>query len=370
LDQVYKFKEGGSLMKKIQEYILEGKEIFVGLEDSKRSWKLCVRSEKMIVHETSMPADYENLRNYFHNRFPDCTIHIMYEAGFRGFSLYDQLVSDGWNCVVTPPHTVTEEKCNKKKNDRVDCRRMAKNLENEDYKSCHVPDQERREDRQISRIYGQIQSDIVRICNRIRRTLEFHGLDEQFPPGRWSQGQYNELAGKIDKMGLSEALKFSLNILLTQLKELKQKRKEILRKLRELSKNERYGETVRIFKSAPGIGPLTAIRLALEWGDLRRFNRKEDFSSFLGLIPGEHSTGETEHKGHITKQGNRHVRSWLIECSWIAIRYDPVLLKKFQSVLSHCGSKKKAIIAVAHKLAIRLRALVLTGQEYVKGVIE
>ena len=59
------------------------KEIFIGLEDSKRSWKLCVRSDKVIVHETSMPAKYENLRNYFRNKFPDCEITVMYEAGFE-----------------------------------------------------------------------------------------------------------------------------------------------------------------------------------------------------------------------------------------------------------------------------------------------
>lgn len=46
----------------------------------------------------------------------------MYEAGFRGFEFNDHLDADGWSCVVTPPHTVTEEKCNRSKNDRIDCR--------------------------------------------------------------------------------------------------------------------------------------------------------------------------------------------------------------------------------------------------------
>jgi transposase len=357
-------------MRKIQKHILKEKEVFIGLEDSKRSWKLCVRSDKVIVHETSMPAKYENLRNYFRNKFPDCEITVMYEAGFRGFGLHDQLVCDGWECIVTPPHTVTEEKCNKKKNDRIDSRRMAKNLENGDYKSCHVPSKERREDRQISRLYGQIQNDIVRVSNRIRRALEFHGLDEQFAPGRWTRGQYNKMAGMIDKMDISESLEFSLNIMFGELKQLRQLRKDVLKQLRVVAKSERYKETVKILKSAPGIGPLTSIRLALEWGDLSRFNRKEDFASFLGLIPSEYSTGEVEHKGPITKQGNRNVRSWLVESSWVAIRCDPVLLKKFQGVFRRCGSKKIAIVAVAHKLAIRLRALLLTRQEYVKGVIE
>jgi transposase len=357
-------------MKKVQKFILKEKEIFVGLEDSKRTWKLCVRNQGVIVHQTGMPAKYEVLRNYLNNKFPGCKIHLIYEAGFRGFNLHDQLISDGWHCIVTPPHTVTEEKCQRKKNDRIDCRRLAKNLENKDYRKCFVPDKQLREDRQISRTYGQVQRDIVRVCNRIRRTLEFHGLDEQFKPGRWSQVHYRQLKERLNQMDLSDSLRFSFDIVIRELEHLWQLRKELRRQLIMLARSEPYKETVQILKSAPGIGIFTAIRLALEWGDLTRFKRKEDFASFLGLIPSEYSSGETERKGHITKQGNRSVRAWLVECSWIAIRYDPVLQNKFQRVYGRCRSRKKAIVAVAHKLAIRLRVLLLTRQVYMIGTIE
>jgi|GEM_PF-6895198 len=70
-------------MKKIRDYILEGKEVFVGLEDSAKTGKLCVRSGRPVVNETNMPAKYENLVNYFRNKFPKCKIRVMYEAGFR-----------------------------------------------------------------------------------------------------------------------------------------------------------------------------------------------------------------------------------------------------------------------------------------------
>ena len=195
-------------MRKMREFILKEEDIFIGLEDSKKTWKLCVRSGGVIVHETSMPAKYEVLHNYFLNKFPECKIKVMYEAGFRGFGLHDQLEADGWDCIVTPPHTVTEEKCQKKKNDRIDCRRLAKNLENVDYHSCFVPDKQLREDRQISRSYGQMQKDITRVCNRIRRTLEFHGLDCHFPAGRWNQKQYRELKQWLKSINISNSLQF------------------------------------------------------------------------------------------------------------------------------------------------------------------
>ena len=261
-------------MKKVRDYILKGQDIFIGLEDSKKKWVLCARSYGRIVHETTMPADYDNLRNYFNNRFPDCKINVIYEAGFRGFGLHDDLEDDGWNCVVTPPHRVTEEKCNRKKNDRRDCRRLAKNLENNDYKSCYVPDAELREDRQLSRVLGQVNSDLVRARNRIRRSLEFHGLDANFPSGCWGERMYRGLGAELRRLKIRPTLYRSFELLLIQLEHLRQMKKEVLKELRELSKSQRYKEQVKILRSAPGVGPLTAIRLALEWGDMKgRFKR-------------------------------------------------------------------------------------------------
>ena len=357
-------------MKKQSEHILKNEKIFVGLEDSKKTWKLCVRSEGMVVNETSMPAQYEGLRNYFNNRFPGCQIQVIYEAGFGGFELHDQLVSDGWECVVTPPHTVTEEKCQKKKNDRVDCRLLAKNLENGDYHVCFVPDKELREDRQISRTYGQVSSDIKRVCNRIRRMLEVHGLDKGLPSGLWNEARYHQVKKYLGELKLSDSLRFSFEMMFRELENLRQMKKEILLQLKRLARSDRYQESVALLQSAPGIGMLTAIRLVLEWGDVSRFGRKEEFASFLGMVPSDYSSGEQERQGHITKQGNRSVRAWLVECSWIAIRKDPVLLDKFRRVFKSCGSKKKAIVAVARKLALRLRRIFLTKEPYVVGVVE
>ena len=82
-------------MHKVQEFVVKGKEVFVGLEDSKKTWKLCVRSGRRVIHEASMPARYEVLHAYFQHKFPECKIHVMYEAGFSGFGLHDDLVRDG-----------------------------------------------------------------------------------------------------------------------------------------------------------------------------------------------------------------------------------------------------------------------------------
>jgi len=111
--------------RKMRNWVVRGKSIFVGLEDSKRSWKLSVRSGGMEVHYTAMPARYPHLLGYLRNRYPDCRVTVIYEAGFKGFWLHDRLEADGFGCVVTPPSRVTHERRRRVKNDKIDARRLA-----------------------------------------------------------------------------------------------------------------------------------------------------------------------------------------------------------------------------------------------------
>jgi len=288
-------------MRKMQDYILKGKRIFIGLEDSKRTWKLCVRSEGMIVHEINMSADYMNLLSYLKNRYPDCEIKVMYEAGFGGFWLHDRLESDNIVCIVTPPHKVTQAKVNKVKTDRIDARRLALNLENNDYRSCHVADREHRENRQVSRTLSQIQKNITSNKNRIRKLLDFHGLNAGLPSGAWKPSHYQSLKS----MKLSSTLRVCLDIYLRLLDSLETLKSELKERLESISEQDRYRESVRIKESCPGVGRLSAIRFTLEWGDLSRFPTGKHLASYTGLTSSEYSTGEQVHRGRITGQGSR-----------------------------------------------------------------
>jgi len=248
---------------RLQDYVAKGKEIFVGLEDSKKTWKLAVRSEKMVIHQVSMEAHYPVLIRYLRNKFPECTIHLIYEAGFKGFNLYDQLTEDGIDCVVIPPHVVTEPKVNRIKTDKRDARRLAKILENHDYQdSCFVPDKERREDRQVSRTLVALQKDIVRTRNRIRKLLQFHGIEVPFPD-KWGRDEFRALK----KLDVSEPLRISLDIFLTQLEELWAHQVALRAALKKLCTKERYYKAYTIARSLPGIGWFTAIRFVLELGE-------------------------------------------------------------------------------------------------------
>jgi transposase len=120
---------------------------------------------------------------------------------------------------------------------------------------------------------------------------------------------------------------------------------------------EQYAPVVRGLEAQAGVGAFTAIRLVLELGDIRRFRTAGSFPRYLGLTPSEYSTGVTERRGHITKCGPRFVRAWLIQCAWMCVRsgHDARLRAVFERLAPRIG-KKRAIVAVARRLALRLRA--------------
>lgn len=356
------------MSRKMQDYIVKCKKVFVGLEDSKKTWKISVRSEKREIHNASMEARYLTLLSYLRNKFPECDITVIYEAGFKGFGLHDKLVEDGISCIVTPPSKVTQEKCNKVKTDKIDARRLATVLENGDYKKCDVPDKERREDRQVSRLMVQVQKEITREKNRIRKFFDFHGYAEEFKPGAWTEKEYKQARC----MELPETLKTVLDAYFEILDKLKETRKILHKKVMGFAKKDRYKSVVGIINSVSGVGRLTAIRLVLEWGDQlgTRFHSGAALACFSGLTQSEYSTGDTIRKGRITGIGRGFIRAWLIQCSWMSLRKDQAMLNAFDRITKNTGNRKKAIVAIARKMVVRIWTCVHKNEPYAVGLVQ
>jgi transposase len=292
----------------------------------------------------------------------------MYEAGFSGFGLYDYLTNEGVRCIVTPPTSVTTEKLDKKKCDRRDAARLAKNLENGDYTACAIPDQERREDRLVSRKLEQIQKDLTREKNRVRRLFDFCDLNRKNTSEKWYVSDWLAARKLSEQEGpIGECLRIHFEHIDLLLRH----RREARRVLFSIGRKERYQKAVNILSSVCGVGIFSAIRLVLEWGeDWSRFSTTAKIAGYSGLTSSEHSTGDKQHRGRVTGQSRGVIRAILIQCAWVAIRYDPVLLEKYKRIWSNSGSKKKAIVAVARKMVIRMRAILLSGHEYEIGLIE
>src|ERR1700691_5970625 len=119
----------------------------------------------------------------------------------------------------------------------------------------------------------------------------------------------------------------------------------------------------KLLMTQPGVGPNTALAFVLTIGDVSRFPRGKQVASYLGLIPREESSGGRQKLGAISKQGNRLVRSLLVEAAQIAVRFDPGYRKQYRH---RCHQKPKGVakVAAARKLAVRLYWMLRTNVSY------
>lgn len=121
--------------------------------------------------------------------------------------------------------------------------------------------------------------------------------------------------------------------------------------------------SAKLLLTQPGVGPNTALAFVLTIGDVSRFRRGKQVASYLGLIPREETSGGRQKLGAITKQGNRMLRSLLVEAAQIAVRFDPEFRKQY---LHRCHQKPKGVakVAAARKLAVRLYWMLRTQVAY------
>jgi transposase len=142
----------------------------------------------------------------------------------------------------------------------------------------------------------------------------------------------------------------------------------VTKRLRQLSRAACYAANFKRLSALRGVGLITAMTFLLEVHDFARFKRSDQFASYLGLTPAQFSSGEHVRLGHITRQGNAYVRGVLVESAWTVIRHDPHLREKYERIRLRGTNGKKAIVAVARSLAIRLRRCLLDETPYVIGV--
>ena len=117
--------------------------------------------------------------------------------------------------------------------------------------------------------------------------------------------------------------------------------------------------------TVPGVGPVTAMRFVAAIDDVSRFGGAHSVESYLGLVPGEHSSSERQHRTGITKAGATKLRWALVQASWSARRcrpHDPMVAWATQVELRR--GRRVAMVALARKIAGILYALWRDGSTY------
>lgn len=164
-----------------------------------------------------------------------------------------------------------------------------------------------------------------------------------------------------------EILKPALLPVIEQLEKLTKTIKEYDRQIKNLSE-EKYTET-QALRQVTGVGPITALAYILTLEDPARFRKSREVGPVLGLVPRKDQSGEVDKQLPITKCGNIYLRQLLVNCAhYVLGPFGPDCeLKRFGERLCQRGgkiAKKRAIVAVARKLAVLMHRLWVTGEVY------
>jgi transposase len=346
-------------MSRAKEKMVDKEELFIGIDLHKQRWHVTIRTFDVEVFSGSIPGTWEALHRVL-ARYAGHQMQAVYEAGYFGFRLHDRLVDHGIPCIVTPPSLVPQEYGNRVKTDRRDSRKLAHLLAKGLLKRVWVPSEEELYHRQVIRRRRQLVRDRVRTQSRIKAELRFYGVYLEKPRGGWTKIYVETLQSvSFGNRWMQE----SFHRLLEQYEFLSAQIDKQTQLLRELSETVQYRERVEILQSIPGIGMISAMEVLLELQDISRFRRAEQLAAYVGLTPSQYSSADKVRMGRITGIGKNTLRSLLVEASWTLIRKDQAMREKYDRIKIRSGGKR-AIVAIARTLLLRMRRMLLDEQAY------
>jgi transposase len=287
---------------------------FVGLDVHKDTIAIAVaapgQADAKIL--ATLPHDFASLSKSLARLGPADSLSCCYEAGPTGFGLARQLEAAGYHCLVIAPSLVPVKAGCRIKTDRRDAAKLAHFLRSGDLVKIHIPDEATEAIRDLAR-----SRDAAKRAERVARQqlskfLLRHGrvysgkTSWNEPHRGWMAKQ--EFTQPAQKRVLADGL--------AAVEQATARVRRLTNDLGELSASWSLAPLVVALQAMRGIEMVSAVTIVSEIGDFGRFATAGDLMGFVGLIPSEHTTGNSRRQGPITKTGNQHVRRILVESAW------------------------------------------------------
>ena len=342
-------------------------DIYIGNDVDKKSFSLTIRDRCNALMTRKIPAQPEQLSHFITNHFGGKRVVVGYESGPTGFGLYDYLTSQHQACVMIPASSVPRASGQRVKTNRIDSAKLASMLCDGQFNEVRIPQGGYRELRNLVTMRENYVQDARVAKQRIKALLLYNGLHENCREinQNWSNGYLQYLHG----IECTAAVRLRLDVLLEDLDYGRGRILKVIKELKEFCKSHaEIGQYVGYLRSIPGIGFVTATSVLGRIGDPQYLRHLRELPAFVGIVPREHSTGEQCHRGPITHMGNGRLRSLLMEAAWVAIKYDHELEQFYHRIKkNHHASfgARKAIVAVAHKLTLRIYKVLKERREYI-----
>jgi len=312
-----------------------------------------------------LPYSASALLNYTRKHFPGQRVAFVYEAGPTGFGLYDELRAARHTCLVVSPSMVPTVGRPRVKTNRLDSAKLSVGLRGGQLRSIHVPSESYRELRHLVQLRDTQVAQLRASKCRIKSLLLYEGIPFPAANGKWSANVLREL----EVLPCSATVRFKLDQLIDALQFHFLSAAKVQQEIRRFCQNDpELRQSISFLVSLPGVGSITATHALARLGDWRQISNVRQIAGFLGLVSSEHSTGDKENRGEITRIGDSRLRNKLIQCAWTAIRKDPELRAFYRRIYERQPKKvaaRKAIVAVARKLTTRMYAVLKEQRPFV-----
>jgi transposase len=328
----------------------------VGIDAHDRLYVLCVLDENgSVIREHTIkggPGEVAGFLSGLGRPFRVC-----YEASLGYGVLYDALAPIAAGVQVAHPGHVRAVFMSKRKNDRIDARKLAKLLYLGEVPQVHVPKAEVREWRVLIEHRRRLIDKRTATKNGLRAILRSQGVDAPKGHKLWTRAGIAWLAAIPFASPLTALRRDQL------LLELEHFAKTIDLVTRHLDKIGAAHAGVTLLRTIPGVGPRTAEAVAAYVDDAQRFSSTRKAASYFGLVPSLDQSAGVVRYGRITKDGPSTVRKYLIEAAWQALRYNPAMKAFFERI--QAGKKERralALVATARHLVEVMVAMLKSGE--------
>jgi transposase len=238
-------------------------------------------------------------------------VRVFYEAGPCGYALQRQLTTPRVNCEVVAPALIPRKPGERVKTNRRDARKLAELARAGLLTEVRPPTPEEEAVRDLARARDDAREDLQRCRHRLGKLLLRRGL--HYGGRAWTQKHRDWIMSLTWTHAAERAV---VDDYLLAIDHTEARLLELDARLAEIAETEPYQKPVAWLRCFRGIDTLTAILILAELRDARRFPSAPALMAYLGLVPGEDSSGEKHRRGRITRTGNALVRRLLVEVAW------------------------------------------------------
>jgi transposase len=336
--------------------------IYLGLDVHKDSVTIAVlpAGASAPIRIDKYPNDFAKLRRVFERLAKAGELRACYEASGAGYVLQRTMLAWGYHCDVIAPSLIPKKPGVQRKHDAYDAGQLARLYRAGELTVIRIPTEAEERVRDLVRCRETLQREVVKARHYILKFLARRGFIYR-DGTNWRQPHYawlRQLVAATSPLVAEDRIVFGeyLGLLEYELS----RRDELDRRIQAIALTPAYATAVATLQCFRGLQVQAGMVLVTELVDWRRFASPRQLMAYLGFVPREHSSGDRERRGSITKAGNAHCRHVLVQAAW-AYRHYPkigVALKARQqgqspTVIAHAWKAQHRLYTFYQRLAVR-----------------